>query len=103
MRLRLVIFNWEAGRGARLLTEVAETKRFGNKDNQLVQFMATPGELVTVTPAGKAGGDVITRNNSIDASGADADRILALLPAVMEQTSDQTVARIQDLNARGRF
>jgi tape measure domain-containing protein len=73
----------------------------GGGDNQLVQFMATAGERVTITPAGQAGD--ITVVNNIDASGADADRILSMLPAVMEQTSDQTVARIRDLQARGRM
>jgi len=74
----------------------------GGGDNQLVQFMATPGELVTVTPKGEVGGNITVVNN-IDASGADADRILNLLPGVMQQTSDETVARIQALKQRGRF
>ena len=76
----------------------------GSSDSVPVGFMATPGERVTITPANavNAGGNV-TINNNIDASGADADRILALMPAIMQQTSDETVARIQALKARGRF
>ena len=76
----------------------------GGSDSVPIGFMATPGERVTITPANavNAGGN-ITINNNIDASGADADRILALMPAIMQQTSDETVARIQALKQRGRF
>jgi hypothetical protein len=45
----------------------------------------------------------VSLNYTIDARGADAERIMAILPGLLKQTSDQTVQRIRDLNGRGRL
>jgi phage-related minor tail protein len=50
---------------------------------------------------GGAGG--VTMNYSIDARGADAERIMAIMPAMLERTKQETIAAVYSLQRRGRF
>lgn len=54
-----------------------------------------------ILPNGAGGG--ITINQHVDASGADADKIMAIMPGLLKQTKDQTIAEIRDLQRRGRM
>lgn len=45
----------------------------------------------------------VTLNYSIDARGADAERIMAVLPGLLRRTKDETVAAVMDLSRRGRL
>jgi hypothetical protein len=63
--------------------------------------MFVPRSSGTIIPNG-VGGSVVV-NYSIDARGADADRIMAILPPLLKQTEERTVARVIDLQRRGRF
>lgn len=54
-----------------------------------------------IVPNGAMGG--VTMNYTIDARGADADRIMAVLPPLLRQTEQRTVARVQELLQRGRL
>jgi DNA-binding phage protein len=71
----------------------------GERGPELLQMGSMGG---TVIPNHAMGGG-ITINNHIDARGADAERIMAMLPPLLKQNSDQTVARIRDMNGRGRL
>ena len=62
--------------------------------------MLHPNESVIDHTKGQAGG--ITIINNVDASGADAN-VDMKIRAAMQQTSQQTVATIQDLMRRRRF
>jgi hypothetical protein len=62
--------------------------------------MFVPGTSGTIIPNGGGG---VTIYNTINANGADAERIMSVLPGLLKQNSDQTVARIRDLNGRGRL
>ena len=54
-----------------------------------------------VVPNHALGG--VTVNYSIDARGADADRIMAIMPSMLKQSEQRTVARVQELISRGRL
>ena len=60
-----------------------------------------PGEVV-LTKKQSAGGGGVTIVNNIDAKGADAGVEMKIRNA-MQQSSQQTIASIQDLMRRGRF
>lgn len=60
-----------------------------------------PRSSGTVIPNGGMGG--VTMNYSIDARGADAERIMAVLPAMLKRTKDETISAVLDLQRRGRF
>ena len=60
-----------------------------------------PGEVV-LTKKQSAGGGGVTVVNNIDAKGADAGIEMKIRNA-MQQSSQQTIASIQDLMRRGRF
>jgi hypothetical protein len=42
-------------------------------------------------------------NYTIDARGADAERIMAVMPKMLERTKQETIAAVYDLQRRGRF
>jgi phage-related minor tail protein len=71
----------------------------GERGPELLQMGSMGGNVI---PNHAMGGG-ITINNHIDARGADAERIMAMLPPLLKQNSDQTVARIRDMNGRGRL
>jgi hypothetical protein len=60
-----------------------------------------PRSSGSIIPNGGMGG--ISMNYSIDARGADAERIMAVLPSMLKRTKDETVAAVLDLQRRGRF
>jgi hypothetical protein len=60
-----------------------------------------PRSSGTIVPNGAMAG--VTVNYSIDARGADADRIMSIMPGLMRQTEERTVARVQELLQRGRL
>ena len=64
--------------------------------------MFVPNQSGTIVPNDKMGGGGITVVNNVDASGAGSDVDLKIR-AAMQQTSQQTVASIQDLMRRRRF
>jgi hypothetical protein len=59
----------------------------------------TSGRII---PNGGGGGGV-TMNYTIDARGADAERIMAVMPKMLERTKQETIAAVYDLQRRGRF
>lgn len=59
-----------------------------------------PRSSGTIVPNG-AGALAVTYH--IDARGADADRILAIMPGLLRQTEERTIARVQDMQQRGRL
>jgi len=77
----------------------------GGTDSQLVAFRATPGEEVSVkTPSQQrlqGGGVTIKQTNVIDARGADAERIEAILPRLMEENRQRTLADVIALRDKG--
>jgi hypothetical protein len=60
-----------------------------------------PGSSGAIVPNHAMGGASITYN--IDARGADAERIMSVMPGLLKQTEDRTIARIRDMNGRGRL
>jgi hypothetical protein len=60
-----------------------------------------PGSSGSIVPNHAMGGASITYN--IDARGADAERIMSVMPGLLKQTEDRTIARIRDMNGRGRL
>jgi hypothetical protein len=64
--------------------------------------MFVPRSNGNIIPNGAMGGGIVM-NYSIDARGADADRIMSMLPPLLKQTEERTVARVIDLQRRGRF
>jgi hypothetical protein len=54
-----------------------------------------------IIPNGAMGG--VSVSYSIDARGADADRIMAIMPGLMKQSEQRTIARVQELIGRGRL
>jgi hypothetical protein len=60
-----------------------------------------PGASGSIVPNHAMGGASITYN--IDARGADAERIMSVMPGLLKQTEDRTLARIRDMNGRGRL
>lgn len=48
-------------------------------------------------------GSSVNVSYHIDARGADADRIMAILPPLLKQTEDRTIARVVSLNRKGRL
>jgi hypothetical protein len=63
--------------------------------------MFVPQSSGNIVPNHALGG--VTMNYSIDARGADAERIMAVLPAMLKRTKDETVAAVMDLTRRGRL
>jgi hypothetical protein len=63
--------------------------------------MFIPGTSGQIVPNGALGG--ISLSYNIDARGADAERIMAIMPGLLKQSSDQTVARVRDLVGRGKL
>ncbi len=63
-----------------------------------------PGMSGGILPnAAMAGGGGITINQSFDVRGADADRVMSVMPALLKRAKDEAVAEIRDLKARGRL
>jgi len=62
-----------------------------------------PGASGTIMPNSALAGGGVTLNYTIDARGADASRIMAMLPPLLKQTKDQAVAEIRNLRGRGRL
>lgn len=63
-----------------------------------------PGMSGGILPnAAMAGGGGITINQSFDVRGTDADRVMAVMPALLKRAKDEAVAEIRDLKARGRL
>jgi hypothetical protein len=60
-----------------------------------------PSTNGTILPNGVGGG--VSLSYTIDARGADAERIMAIMPGLLKQSSDQTVARVRDLVGRGKL
>jgi hypothetical protein len=55
-----------------------------------------------IIPNGAMGGSVVV-NYSIDARGADAERIMSIMPGLLRNTEDRTIARVKDMQRRGRM
>lgn len=60
-----------------------------------------PSASGTVMANGAGGG--ISLNYTIDARGADAERIMSVMPGLLKRTKDETIAEIRNLNVRGRL
>jgi len=76
----------------------------GGTDSQFVSFKASPDETVSIkTPAQQRAGQgiVINQTNNIDASGADAERILAILPPLLEENKQRTLAEVIEFRNKG--
>jgi hypothetical protein len=63
--------------------------------------MFVPGVSGAIIPNGAMGG--VTVVNNINASGGDADRIMAILPPILRQSEQRTVAQVRDLIGRGKL
>jgi hypothetical protein len=61
-----------------------------------------PRSSGTIIPTGGFGGGVNV-SYSIDARGADAERIMAILPAMLRQTEQRTVATVLQMQRQGRL
>lgn len=61
-----------------------------------------PGMSGAIIPNG-AGGASVTINQSFDVRGADAERIMSVMPTLLKRAKDEAVAEIRDLKARGRL
>jgi hypothetical protein len=55
----------------------------------------------TIVPNGAGGG--VNVSYHIDARGADAERIMAIMPGLLEQTKRQTVAEVLRMQRQGRL
>jgi TP901 family phage tail tape measure protein/lambda family phage tail tape measure protein len=80
----------------------------GGTDSQRVSFNATPGEEVSVkTPAqqkeAEAGGITLKQTNIIDARGADAARIEAIMPGLFEQNRQRLLSDVIRMRDRGEL
>lgn len=64
--------------------------------------MFVPNQSGSIVPNDKMGGGGITVVNNVDASGASSD-VDVKIRAAMQQSSQQTIASIQDLMRRRRF
>jgi len=73
----------------------------GERGPELLR-MGSVGGTVIPNAAGAGGGNVSV-SYSIDARGADADRIMMMLPPLLRQTEQRTLAQVRDLIARGRL
>jgi len=60
-----------------------------------------PRQSGTIIPNGMGGG--VSVNYTINAQGADADRVLSVLPPLLKRTKDETIAQVRDLISRGRL
>ena len=60
-----------------------------------------PSTSGTIIPNGAMGG--ISLNYQIDARGADAEKIMAVMPGLLKQTKMETIAEVRNLMARGRM
>jgi len=61
-----------------------------------------PGSSGSITPNHALGGNV-SFSYSIDARGADAERIMSVLPPLLKQSEDRTIGRVRELIGRGRL
>lgn len=77
----------------------------GGIDSRLVAFKASPNEKVTVTKPGQSagGGMQFKVVNNIDARGASEERILSILPPILEANSQRTIAEVKLMKQRGRL
>jgi len=60
-----------------------------------------PSSSGSIVPNGT--GVVVNQYNTIDASGADAERIMAVMPALLERNKQATVLEIRKLVGQGRI
>ncbi|MEL7475628.1 MAG: tape measure protein [Cyanobacteria bacterium J06555_12] len=76
----------------------------GGIDSQLVAFRASPNERVTVTKPGQMASESLGVNltYNIDARGSD-ERVLRILPQLLERTKEQTKNELRLDRQRGRF
>ena len=107
------VFSWAAGatsgKASSFFTSLAGARASGGPVSGGSAYLVgergpevfVPSASGTVMANGAGGG--VSLHYSIDARGADAERIMAILPGLLKQTSDQTVQRIRDLNERGRL
>ncbi len=75
----------------------------GRADRQLVQFLATPGERVTITPAGKSGGNItvnLHQENNFEGGGLSDPA--SLIP-ILEENGRKIKAEMLDGLRRGGF
>lgn len=61
-----------------------------------------PGSSGSIVPNHALGGGISLAYN-IDARGADAERIMAIMPGLLQRTKSETVAEVRNLIARGRM
>lgn len=82
----------------------------GGTDSSVVAFRATPGETVAVGRGGRVpgkdmvgSGNVVVLNqvNNIDARGTDAQRIIQIIPPLLEENKNATINEMADLLERG--
>lgn len=78
----------------------------GGTDSEVVAFNATPGEEVSVKTRKQqmsGGGIVVKQTNIIDARGADAERIEARLPVLLEENRQRILGDVQRMRSRGEL
>jgi hypothetical protein len=116
-QLLLAFFNWGSGLGGgvgsffgSLAKGISGTRAnggpvsaggmylVGERGPELLRMGSSGG---TVIPNNAMGGVALTYN--IDARGADAERIMAIMPGLLQRTKSETVAEIRNLVARGRM
>lgn len=75
----------------------------GGVDSQLVQFMASPGERVTIDKPGqrRGGGIVFNQNVNVEA-GANLSDIDRFLRPVLAEERDATLAKLNQMQLEGR-
>lgn len=61
-----------------------------------------PRSSGTIVPNNAMGG-AVTVNYAIDARGADAERILAIMPGLLKATEQRTIAAMKQMQRQGRF
>lgn len=71
----------------------------GGPDSQFVPLRLSPGELVSITPPGRAGGPTVNIVNNVDASGSDPARVAQ----AMKIAEDSAYVRMRDAITRGRL
>ncbi len=62
-----------------------------------------PGASGSIIPNSGMGGVNFAPVYHIDARGADAERIMAVMPSILKQSEQRTVAQVKDLIRRGRL
>ncbi len=61
-----------------------------------------PGSSGSIVPNHALGGGVVI-NQSYDLRGADAERIMAIMPGLLKQNKAETIAEVRNLMGRGRL